>query len=316
MPDSNAAQPFSKTAWPMLLPWLEEYRSGPSILASDELIPNAWLDGSPAEALNANNFRRFCELVALRHVTDRADITLADDFPTVSGGTPVAALELEPDAVSALHDNSIRDVSNVLTHSAGHLLHLPGVGRAIVIDVVAALVAEATRAPHGEDNRSGGRVLADPHLLEFIESVDERDRVILHERIFAAKPRTQADLAKELGLSRERVNQLDRSLRLQLSETVESSVDLRRFSPRRWHWPIRWRTLPGWPRPCHSSPPRYPRSGSPWDSCSSPDRTTLPAWTDGSSAEPPRRSPTLSKTSSMRTRVRRRWSRSASWPRN
>ena len=229
MPDSNTARPFSKTAWPMLLPWLEEYRSGPSILASDELIPNAWLDGSPAEALNANNFRRFCELVAQRHVTDRADITLADDFPTVSGSTPVTALELEPHAVTALHDNSIRDVSNVLAHSADRLLHLPGVGRATVIDVVAALVAEATRAPHGEDDRSGGRVLADPHLLTFIESVDERDRVILHERIFAAKPRTQADLAKELGLSRERVNQLDRTLRVQLSDTVESSVDLRRL---------------------------------------------------------------------------------------
>lgn len=213
----------------MLLPWLAEYRSGPSILASNELIPNAWLDGSPAEALNTENFNRFCELVALRYLADRADRALADDFPTVGATTTLTSLALGRHSDNALQNNKISTVGDVLDHTAAQLLQLPQVGRATVVDVVAALVAAATRTLQGADDRSGGRVLADPYLVEFIESVDDRDRIILHERIFAAKPRTQSDLAKQMGLSRERVNQIDRTLRLQLSETVEGSVDLRRL---------------------------------------------------------------------------------------
>ncbi|OZG25752.1 hypothetical protein BH683_026675 [Williamsia sp. 1138] len=229
MSDSKTAAPMSKTAWTMLLPWLDEYRSGPSILASNELIPNAWLDGSPADALNTENFSRFCELVALRHLQDRGDAILADDFPTVGAATALSALALGRHSEKALQDNKIFTVGDILPVSANHLLGLPQVGRATVVDVVAALVAQATRTPQGADDRSGGRILTDPSLAAFIESVDDRDRIILHERIFAAKPRTQSDLAKQMGLSRERVNQIDRTLRLQLSETVGASVDLRRL---------------------------------------------------------------------------------------
>lgn len=229
MAESKTVAPLSKTAWTMLLPWLDEYRAGPSILASSELIPNAWLDGSPADALNTENFSRFCELVALRHLQDRGDATLADDFPTVSAASGLSTLALGRHTEKALQDNTISTVGDILATSTNHLLGLPQIGRATVVDIVAALVAQATRIPQGADDRSGERILADPHLVKFIESIDERDRIILHERIFAAKPRTQSDLAKQMGLSRERVNQIDRTLRLRLSETVDSSVDLRRL---------------------------------------------------------------------------------------
>jgi Sigma-70, region 4/Bacterial RNA polymerase, alpha chain C terminal domain len=229
MSDSDTAAPLSTTAWTMLLPWLDEYRSGPPILASQELIPNAWLDGNPADDLNAENFTRFCELVAVRYVHDRPDTWLADDFPTVPTTLPLDGLALSRHSAHALQDNKIGTTKDILATSASSLLELPNVGQATVLDIVAALIAEASRTPTGSGDRSSGRVLADPHLKSFVESVDERDRVILHDRIFAPKPRTQADLAKELGLSRERVNQLDRALRLQLSQTVASSVDLRRL---------------------------------------------------------------------------------------
>lgn len=229
MSDSYAAKPLSKTPWTILLPWLDEYRAGPGILASNELIPNAWLDGSPADALNAENFGRFCELVALRHLKDRADTTLADDFGVLSPSAPLSMLALGRHGEKALQHNGIETVGDILAHSANSLTKLPQVGRATVVEVVAGLVGDATRVPSGPDERIGGRVLADANLIRFIESVDERDQIILHERIFAEKPRTQADLAKQMGLSRERVNQLDRTLRLQLSETVDSSLDLRRL---------------------------------------------------------------------------------------
>lgn len=229
MSDSSTARPLSKTAWTMLLPWLDGYRAGPGILATDELIPNAWLDSSPAEVLNPQNFDRFCELVALRYVNDRSASSLVDDFPTVPVSIPSAALSLGRHSDRSLQDNDVKTVEDILAHTTNSLLQLPQVGRSTVVDIVTGLVAETTRASQGADDRSGGRVLADPHLIKFIESVDERDRIILHERIFAAKPRTQSDLAKQMGLSRERVNQLDRTLRLQLSETVANSVDLRRL---------------------------------------------------------------------------------------
>ncbi|HEY9315120.1 sigma factor-like helix-turn-helix DNA-binding protein [Williamsia sp.] len=232
MPDSQtaipAAQNLSKTPWTMLLPWLDGYRSGPPILSADELIPNAWLDSSPADNLNTTNFDRFCERVASRHLEDRADKTLADDFPTLSATTPVASIGVDRHTEKVLQDNNITTCGDVLALSAGRMLHLPNVGRATVAGVITALVAEATRTPQGGGGGST-RVLADPGLIDFVGSIDERDQVILRERIFATRPRTQAELAKSLGLSRERVNQLDRHLRLRLSETVGNSVDLRRL---------------------------------------------------------------------------------------
>ncbi|HEY9313469.1 sigma factor-like helix-turn-helix DNA-binding protein [Williamsia sp.] len=232
MPDSQMARvlpsSLSKTVWTMLLPWLDDYRSGPPILSSDELIPNAWLDSSPAKNLNEANFRRFCELVAARHLKDRADVTLADDFPTLPTTSPVAALDLDVRSAKALHDNGFTTCEDALAQSATSLLSLPRIGRATVIDLLTAFVAEATHSRHC-GGHSDTRVLADPGLLDFISSIDARDRVILDDRIFAVHPRTQTELAKKLGLSRERVNQLDRDLRVQLSEMISGSVDLRRL---------------------------------------------------------------------------------------
>ena len=229
MSDSNTATPFSTSTWTMLLPWLDEYRCGPPLLAREEIIPNAWLDGSPAQHLNAGNFSRFCELLALRHLEDRPDAVLAGDFPTVDTTTPIGELGVRKQSAKSLHDNGILTTEGILSRSANELLDLPHLGRTAVLDIITALVAEATRAPKGGDPRSSERVLADPHLVRFIESIDDRDRVILRERIFAAKPRTQADLAKQLGLSRERINQLDRVLRQAISETIEACADLRRL---------------------------------------------------------------------------------------
>ena len=220
---------LSKTAWTLLLPWLDEYRAGPSILAPDELIPNAWLDANPSANLNPVNFDPVCERVAARYLEDRADRTLADDFPTLPAATPLTAFDIDRHSEKVLQDNNLATSDEILAQSVKRLLSLPEVDRPIVLDLIAALVAEATRTQQDGGGRSGERILSDPGLIEFVESIDERDHVILHDRIFASRPQTQVELAKQLGLSRERVNQLDRHLRRQLAETVNSSVDLRRL---------------------------------------------------------------------------------------
>jgi RNA polymerase sigma-32 factor len=78
--------------------------------------------------------------------------------------------------------------------------------------------------PTAEEN------VADVH--DFAATLDERDRRLVDERILAPEPRTLADLGKELGISRERVRQLEARIVSRLREYLkENLVDFEYYGP-------------------------------------------------------------------------------------
>jgi len=56
---------------------------------------------------------------------------------------------------------------------------------------------------------------------EFLEGIDERDRKIIDERVLAEEPKTLQELGDELGLTRERVRQLEARTFARLREYLE-----------------------------------------------------------------------------------------------
>lgn len=69
-------------------------------------------------------------------------------------------------------------------------------------------------------------------IASFAESLAERDRQILDERILAEEPRTLADLGEEFGVSRERVRQLEAKLVKKLRTYMEENlVDFEYYGP-------------------------------------------------------------------------------------
>ena len=59
---------------------------------------------------------------------------------------------------------------------------------------------------------------------EFVESLDERDRKIVEQRILAQSPRTLNELGEEFGVSRERIRQLEVRLVERLREYMQEHL--------------------------------------------------------------------------------------------
>ncbi|EON32143.1 hypothetical protein GTC6_14211 [Gordonia terrae C-6] len=78
---------------------------------------------------------------------------------------------------------------------------------------------------------SSGRSSRDVRALAgFDAALSDQERRVLTERIYAPRPRTQAEVAGLLELSRERVTQIDRSIRNRLTSVIEASPDLSELS--------------------------------------------------------------------------------------
>ncbi|MFE0748579.1 sigma factor-like helix-turn-helix DNA-binding protein [Gordonia sp. NPDC058843] len=78
---------------------------------------------------------------------------------------------------------------------------------------------------------SSGRSSRDVRALAgFDATLSDQERRVLTERIYAPRPRTQAEVAGLLELSRERVTQIDRSIRNRLTSVIEASPDLSELS--------------------------------------------------------------------------------------
>jgi len=58
-------------------------------------------------------------------------------------------------------------------------------------------------------------------LESFSRQLDERERVILHDRLLSDEPRTLGDIAKDFSLSRERIRQLEKGLLVKLKKLLE-----------------------------------------------------------------------------------------------
>ena len=69
-------------------------------------------------------------------------------------------------------------------------------------------------------------------VAEFSETLDERERQIVEERLLADEPRTLAQLGEDFGVSRERVRQLEARLLGRLREHLaENLVDFDIYAP-------------------------------------------------------------------------------------
>ncbi len=69
---------------------------------------------------------------------------------------------------------------------------------------------------------------------EFAETLDERDRRIMDDRVLAEDPRTLRELGEEFGVSRERVRQLEARLVTRLREYLkENLVDFEYYAPQK-----------------------------------------------------------------------------------
>jgi RNA polymerase sigma-32 factor len=62
------------------------------------------------------------------------------------------------------------------------------------------------------------------NVQQFAETLDERDRRLIDERILAEKPRTLQELGNEFGVSRERVRQLESRLVERLREYLKENL--------------------------------------------------------------------------------------------
>ncbi len=69
---------------------------------------------------------------------------------------------------------------------------------------------------------------------EFADTLDERDRRIMDDRVLSEDPRTLRELGEEFGVSRERVRQLEARLVIQLREYLkENLVDFEYYAPQK-----------------------------------------------------------------------------------
>jgi len=67
---------------------------------------------------------------------------------------------------------------------------------------------------------------------EFAEGLEERDRILIKERVLAEEPKTLSELGEQFGVSRERVRQLEARLVKRLREYLtENVVDFEHYAP-------------------------------------------------------------------------------------
>ncbi|AFR46969.1 sigma factor-like helix-turn-helix DNA-binding protein [Gordonia sp. KTR9] len=78
--------------------------------------------------------------------------------------------------------------------------------------------------------RSPGDLRALAAVAEFDAALTDQERRVLTERIYAGRPRTQAEVADLLGLSRERVTKIDRSIRHRLAALIDADRALAQLS--------------------------------------------------------------------------------------
>lgn len=70
------------------------------------------------------------------------------------------------------------------------------------------------------------------HVEKFAEAADERELVILHERVLAEEPKTLQEIGDRFGLTRERVRQIEKALVGRLREYLrEELVDFDYWAP-------------------------------------------------------------------------------------
>lgn len=145
----------------------------------------------------------------------------------VPTGTPAA---LPPDVTAAVQVIAAWGMAECGARTLGDLLTLAPAAEGIPPDVARAWdrLAELSLRP------LAGPAELEDHIArlaeELLAETDERCRLILTSRMFGPRRRTYDFLARELGISRERVRQLEQSA---LTKLTRASRD-HRYAPLRW----------------------------------------------------------------------------------
>ncbi|MEV6276100.1 hypothetical protein [Nocardia sp. NPDC051832] len=205
-------------SWLEILPWLGAHRAGPSLLGDDVLIPNAWMSTPAGAGVPPEFLGEVCRRIAVVFLDQHRDMGLAVAFPFAFAAADFEDLGLSAKVRIALAGNGSMAALGGLTMR--ELAGLPGIGRAALAEIGAALVRASIPAETA--------VPAVAEFESFAAGLTDRDRFLLTARILAAKPMTLVSCGIELGISRERVNQLDSRLRTQVRTMFHTARELRR----------------------------------------------------------------------------------------
>ena len=96
-----------------------------------------------------------------------------------------------------------------------------------IIQAIAVLLLAVTTVSFAAEDNVGRAELQhvfSENVRLFAETLKERDRQILDERILAETPRTLAEMGTEFGVSRERVRQLEARLLKRLREFMKQNL--------------------------------------------------------------------------------------------
>ncbi|MEV0246187.1 hypothetical protein AB0H76_06330 [Nocardia sp. NPDC050712] len=219
---AEKAQPLPRVAagrsWLEILPWLSAHRAGPSLLGENELIPNAWMSTPAGAGVPPEFLGEVCRRIAAVFVARHRDMELAAAFPFAFATADFGDLALSAKVRIALGEDG--DLAALGAQTVRDLAAEPGIGPAALAEIGAALV-RCSIPVHS----------ATPAVAEFeafVAGLSDRDRFLLTARILAVKPMTLISCGIELGISRERVNQLDSRLRVQVRTMFRASRELQR----------------------------------------------------------------------------------------
>ncbi|MEU8898049.1 hypothetical protein [Nocardia sp. NPDC048505] len=205
-------------SWLEILPWLGAHRAGPSLLGENELIPNAWMSTPAGAGVPPEYLGEVCRRIAAVFLEQHRDTRLAEAFPFAFPAVDFDDLRLPAKVRIALAERASTAALGGLTPR--ELAALPGIGPAARAEIAAALVRCSLPA------QAAAPAVAE--LTAFLGELGERDRFLLTARVLAARPMTLVNCGLELGISRERVNQLDSRLRTRVSTMFRTSAELRR----------------------------------------------------------------------------------------
>lgn len=85
---------------------------------------------------------------------------------------------------------------------------------------------DATASPEAHVARRQGIALASTAVEEAVARLDDRERLIVRERMMAEDPTTLQDLGERLGVSKERVRQLETRARVKLRKELAALADV------------------------------------------------------------------------------------------
>ncbi|GAA5056236.1 hypothetical protein GCM10023318_33440 [Nocardia callitridis] len=198
------------------------------MLGEGELMPNAWMATECGDSLPPQHRDEVCRRLAAVFVADHRDEPLGSSFPfafvapraSTTAATPAEVLDLSTRTRSALTATGVVEESALAGFTVTELGALPRVGSAMIAEIIAALIRRSTTADPTNSATVG-------EFDRITGMLNDRDLFLLTARIITRRRKTLAECGTTLGISRERVNQLDNRLRDKMHAAFHSAPHLR-----------------------------------------------------------------------------------------